>query len=162
MDKKCTMRREDRKVDDRADIESFLSAAKVVRIAFNDDGHPYIVPLSFGYEWTGELPLFYFHSALAGHKVGLMDAAPDVCFELDELRALTGGDLGCSWTARYFSVIGHGRLERVDGCEEKMKALHLILRQQCGRDFPVPEASLDSVLVMRLQAASMSAKCSKG
>ena len=46
--------------------------------------------------------------------------------------------------------------------EEKMKALHLILRQQCGRDFPVPEASLDSVLVMRLQASSMSAKCSKG
>ena len=156
------MRRKDREVKNRKEIESFLASARTVRLAFADDQAPYIVPLSFGYEWTGSFPVFYFHSAGDGRKVRLMDEHRIAGFELDELIRVTGGESGCSWTALYFSVIGIGKLERVEDKEEKMKALHLILRHQSGMDFPIPESVLPSVLVMRLTVLEMSAKSNKG
>ena len=156
------MRRSDREVRDREAIEAFLSSTKTVRIAFSTDSAPYIVPLSFGYEWRGELPVLYFHSAHEGRKVSLMRADASVGFEIDELLDVHGGSEGCSWTASYFSIIGSGRLEEVEDAEEKMKALHMILRHQSGRDFPIPESALGSVLVMKLSVLEMSAKSNKG
>lgn len=44
------MRRKDREITDRAEIESILNEAMVCRIGLADGGDPYVVPLSFGYE----------------------------------------------------------------------------------------------------------------
>ena len=117
------MRRSDREVRDREAIEAFLSSSKTVRIAFSTDSAPYIVPLSFGYEWRGELPVLYFHSAHEGRKVSLMRADASVGFEIDELMDVQGGSEGCSWTASYFSIIGSGRLEEAEDAEEGTRKL---------------------------------------
>lgn len=155
------MRRKEREVMERKDIEAFLSSERVVRIALSDRTAPYIVPMSFGYEWKGELPVLYLHSALKGRKIELLCENSCVGFELDRLDALEGGDAGCSWTARYFSIIGEGKLEEVAGNDEKMRALHILLSHQAGRDFPIPEKALSSVLVLRLSVSSMSAKSNR-
>ena len=43
------MRRKDREITERAEIEAILREAQVCRIALADDDGPYIVPMSFGY-----------------------------------------------------------------------------------------------------------------
>lgn len=62
------MRRKDREITNREEIEAILSQAPVCRLALNTgDGAPYIVPLCCGCEWlpNGRLRLV-FHSAPGG------------------------------------------------------------------------------------------------
>ena len=78
------MRRKEREVKERAAIEEILRACKVCRLAMNgEDGVPYVVPLNFGYTWSGEQPVFYLHSAQSGRKLDLLDKDARVCFEMD-------------------------------------------------------------------------------
>ena len=58
------MRRKDREITDRAEIEAILNEAMVCRIGLADGGEPYVVPLSFGYE-DGSV---YIHSAPEASK----------------------------------------------------------------------------------------------
>jgi uncharacterized protein len=53
------MRRKDREITDRTEIEAILNEARVCRIGLAEGGDPYIVPLCFGYE-EGSV---YLHSA---------------------------------------------------------------------------------------------------
>jgi hypothetical protein len=58
------VRRKDREITDRAEIEAILNETLVCRIGLADDDGPYIVPLSFGYE-DGAV---YIHSAPEASK----------------------------------------------------------------------------------------------
>jgi nitroimidazol reductase NimA-like FMN-containing flavoprotein (pyridoxamine 5'-phosphate oxidase superfamily) len=62
------MRRKDRKITDRAEIEAIIAKAQVCRLAMADKDRPYIVPLSFGYEDN----TLYFHSANTGKKIDIL------------------------------------------------------------------------------------------
>ena len=42
------MRRNDREVRDRAEIQRILEVAKVLRLGLTDGDYPYIVPLHYG------------------------------------------------------------------------------------------------------------------
>ncbi len=44
------MRRKDREIEDRAELESIIGAATVCKLAMSEDDRPYIVPLCFGYK----------------------------------------------------------------------------------------------------------------
>jgi nitroimidazol reductase NimA-like FMN-containing flavoprotein (pyridoxamine 5'-phosphate oxidase superfamily) len=56
------MRRKDREIADRAEIEGIISRCQVCHLALSSpDGHPYAVALSFGYA-SGTPPALYFHS----------------------------------------------------------------------------------------------------
>lgn len=48
------MRRHDREITDRNDILDIMKRASVVRLAFNSDPVPYILPLNFGLEVLGQ------------------------------------------------------------------------------------------------------------
>ncbi len=48
------MRRKDREITGRENIEPILQACKVCRVAMTGtDGWPYVIPMNFGYTWTG-------------------------------------------------------------------------------------------------------------
>ena len=84
------MRRKEREVKERAAIEEILRACKVCRLAMNgEDGVPYIVPLNFGYTWSGEQPVFYLHSAQSGRKLDLAGQRR-ACLFRDGLRLCAG------------------------------------------------------------------------
>ncbi len=53
------MRRKDREITDRAEIDAVLNEATVCRIGLADNGEPYVVPVCFGYDGT----FLYLHSA---------------------------------------------------------------------------------------------------
>jgi len=60
------MRRREKQITDTKQMEQILAQAQVCRLAMVDKGHPYVVPLNFGYR-DGAL---YFHSALEGRGHG--------------------------------------------------------------------------------------------
>ena len=58
------MRRQDREITEFGKLMEIINRCDVCRLALNDDGYPYILPLNFGTEvHDGKLTL-YFHSAL--------------------------------------------------------------------------------------------------
>lgn len=49
------MRRLDREVKEFQDIVAIMERCDVCRIALNDNGYPYILPLNFGMTVTGKV-----------------------------------------------------------------------------------------------------------
>jgi nitroimidazol reductase NimA-like FMN-containing flavoprotein (pyridoxamine 5'-phosphate oxidase superfamily) len=121
------MRRKDREIKDRAGLEAILGEADACRIAFAAGGEPYIVALNYGYEWSGELPLLFFHCAREGRKLDMMRAAPRVCFELDAEHELVTGPEPCDWGMGYASVVGYGALREIDDEPGRLAALGAIM-----------------------------------
>lgn len=153
------MRRADRAVVERAAIERILRSCLVCHVAFTATPAPYLVPLHFGYRWDGALPVLYFHSASAGRKLELAKQQPLVGFALDRSMAPEGESLPCSWSARYESIIGEGRLEAVKSPSEREDGLRLLMEHY---HFPgsiqFEPAALSAVEVLRLTVTALSAK----
>ena len=84
------MRRKDREVTDKNQIEEILKQCKTCHVAMVDNEKPYVVPLSYGYQILedGTLELV-FHSAKDGKKINILKKNPNVCFEISmEVRIL--------------------------------------------------------------------------
>lgn len=54
------LRRKDREVKDIEDINNIIKECKTCHIAMVDDGMPYVIPLSFGYEIIDDVLSLYF------------------------------------------------------------------------------------------------------
>jgi uncharacterized protein len=87
-----------------AQIQDVLRTATIGRIGCRDGDSVYVVPISFVYE-DG---CAYGHSA-EGRKLTLMRAAPDVCFEVEDVRGLS------DWR----SVVARGRFEELHGADAR-------------------------------------------
>ena len=64
------MRRKDRELSGRENIEPILQQCKVCRIAMIADGKPYVIPMNYGYTWGEDGLTLYFHSGLKGGRGG--------------------------------------------------------------------------------------------
>ena len=152
------MRRKDRQITDNSDIESIISRCDVCRIAFSDDGIPYIVTLNFGYD-AGSGPCFYFHSAPEGRKIDLIAKNNYVCFEMDTDHILFKAEKGCDWGMKYSSVVGYGRLTIVNKPEEKKRGLDCIMSHYSGRTgFTHDEKIMEKTAVLRLDIEEITGK----
>ena len=106
------MRRKDREITGRENIEPILRACKTCRVAMIADGAPYVVPLNFGYTWDDDGLTLYFHSGLKGKKIDALRADPRVCFELDTEQGVTGeGDIASGLPVQ-LRVFLHRRLRQ--------------------------------------------------
>jgi nitroimidazol reductase NimA-like FMN-containing flavoprotein (pyridoxamine 5'-phosphate oxidase superfamily) len=148
------MRRSDRGITDRREIEAILQEATVCRVGITDGNGPYIVPLSFGYD-NGAL---WIHSANEGRKIDMLRKDPRCCFEVDICDRLVRGDSPCSWGMRYRSVIGYGRAVFVDNREEKRCGLNFIMQHYGGGTHEFSENDLRTVTVIRIDIESMTGK----
>ena len=52
------MRRKDREVTYRELISGMLDMTEILHIAVKSEPFPYIVPVNFGYEWSGDELVF--------------------------------------------------------------------------------------------------------
>jgi nitroimidazol reductase NimA-like FMN-containing flavoprotein (pyridoxamine 5'-phosphate oxidase superfamily) len=96
----------------KEEIEAFLNAAKVGRLAMADSNQPYVIPLLFAYR-DGRL---FFHLHRSGRKLEFLERNPRACFEVDELNDDE------SWR----SVIAFGEItlrESEDAMRQAMEAL---------------------------------------
>lgn len=153
------MRRKDREITRIEDILSIVERAKVLRLGLFDDNFPYIVPLHFGYEYAEGKLIFYMHSAKEGHKLDLIRRNQNVCIELDcDTELISGGDIPCSYSSSFASLIGRGLAEIVDDEQEKVRGLYLLMKNQTGREYEITTQMASAVTVIKVVVCDFSAK----
>jgi nitroimidazol reductase NimA-like FMN-containing flavoprotein (pyridoxamine 5'-phosphate oxidase superfamily) len=148
------VRRKEKEMLDRTELEAVIHEARVCRLGLCDGGIPYVVPLCFGY--TADT--FYFHCAAEGRKLEILERNPEVCLELEAGVALKPGAKACDWGMTYRSVIGFGRAERVESSESKRQALDLIMARYASGTFDYPEAALGKTVILKVAVRSMTGK----
>jgi len=152
--RKSHMRKKEKEITDIASIESIINSCLVCRLALCDEDQPYIVPLNFGYK-DGTL---YFHSALEGKKIDLLNKNNKVCFEFDTDLKLENGDKACSWTANYKSVIGFGKATFIEDSESKIDGLNIIMSQYSDKSFNYPDTVVNKTAIFKVEIDSMTGK----
>ena len=152
------MTKRERQVTDPVEIRRILDTAKVLHLGLAVDNEPYVVPMNYGYtEEEGKLVL-YLHSALRGKKLDMMDANPNVFFELECDRMPFEGKLPCQYGLVYSSVMGRGTATLVEDVEEKLKAMSVLMKTQTGKDFTFNEQLVSIVAVIRIDVEEYTAK----
>jgi uncharacterized protein len=148
------MRRNDREIKDRKEIDAVIRHCRVCRLAMCDGNQPYIVPLSFGYDGC----FLYFHSACEGRKIDMIRRNHRVCFEFDILHDMITAEQACRWGAAYESVIGSGLAEMLDTLEAKTAALEWIMRQYGSGTWDFTGQTINKTLVFRVKILEISGK----
>ncbi len=148
------MRRKDREIEDIKEIESIINGFPVCRIALSENGLPYVIPVCFGY---CDMSL-YFHSANAGKKIDLIKKNNNICFEFDTYEGLITNGNPCDWDVRYRSVIGYGKAFFINGSQEKINALNIIIRHYSDQSFVFPENSTRNVAVIKVEIEEITGK----
>lgn len=151
------MRRGDREIRDFSEIVDVMKKCDVCRIALNDDGYPYILPLNFGIKAEGGQITLYFHGAGEGRKYELIKRDNRASFEMDCAHKLVADREACRCTMGYESVVGRGRIEIVAD-EEKQEALCALMRQYHEEEFPFRREVADRTTVMKLVVEQVSGK----
>lgn len=129
------MRRTEREVTSIDTIFDILNRSTVVRIAMNDEKFPYVIPMTFGPEFVDGKIIVYFHSALEGHKNNLLAEDQNVTVEADLYYRTE--ETGMGITAKYESVIGQGKAEKLIETKDKVHGLKIILDHYSRSGFPV-------------------------
>ena len=153
------MRRKDREVTNIDEIMQIVESAKILHLGLFDSEYPYVVPLHYGYEYTGGSLVFYLHSAKEGHKLDLVRANPHVCVELEcDVELVSGGDIPCKYGAAFASVIGRGRATVIKDVQEIIKGLSLLMKNQIGQEFIINDQMASTVEVIKVIVDEFTAK----
>ncbi len=148
------MRRKEKEITDRIEMERVLMNSRVCRVAMVDGDRPYIVPLHFGYR-DGVL---YFHSAREGRKIDLIRQNPRICCEVDELIQIKPASKACDWGTTYKSLVIYGEARFVDDPKEKKQALDVIMAHYADQTFDYPERVMAATTVIRMAIETMTGK----
>lgn len=152
------MRRKDREVTELTEILAIIDRCKVCRLGFQDANGVYIVPMNFGYTYKCGTLTFYFHSAMQGRKIRLLEQGGVIGFELDCGHQLIEGYQACDYGYRFESVIGTGYATVLTKEMEKMHALEQLMRHQTGRAFSFTPDMTHTVTVFSLTVETISCK----
>ena len=86
------MRRKDREVTELSQLEEIIRKCDCIHLGLLDGDYPYVVPMNFGYERTGDQFTFYMHAASEGKKLELIKAHPQASFCMDTGHELVKGE----------------------------------------------------------------------
>lgn len=145
------MRRKDREVTDKQEFEEILDMCKICHVAMVDNCEPYVVPLSFGYQFIeGGLLELYFHSALEGKKLDILRKNNRVCFEMScEGEPLTA-NTPCNSGYYFASIIGRGKVLFLEDKIERCEALSQMFYHQTGKIVAFDEKQAASVCIFKI------------
>ena len=149
------MRRSEKNIASRAEIDAIIADCLVCRLALARDDEPYLVPVSFGYDGGA----IFFHTAPAGRKLDILAENPRVCFEFERnVELLRHPTKACAWSFAYESVIGWGRVEELLTEVDKRAGLNAIMRHYSGREWEMTTAALSTTRVWRIVIEEISGK----
>ena len=156
------MRRQDREITDFNRINSILEKSLVCRLALCRDDVPYVVPMNYGYEFSGNKLILYFHSADEGKKIDLLNSNPKAAFEMDIIYELIEAEIACKYSMIYESVMGVGDVVFCKYSEEKRKALTLIMAHYVpGKTFHFADEQFQNLCLFKLIVSSYTAKSNR-
>ncbi|MFX1558003.1 MAG: pyridoxamine 5'-phosphate oxidase family protein [Promethearchaeota archaeon] len=152
------MRRKEKEIIDKKEIESIIERATVCRIGLSEDSIPYIIPVNFGYNNN----FLYFHSAPVGKKIDIIRNNNNVCFEMDIDHELLILDNICNSSMKYRSIIGFGKASFITNAEEKRKALKIITNHYVSKDLnEFNESLLKKIAIIKIEIENMTGKKSE-
>jgi len=151
------MRRSDREVKEFKDIVTIIEKCDVCRIALNNNGYPYILPLNFGMTVKGDIIELFFHGAIDGTKYDLIKKDNRASFEMDcEHKLVTEIERG-NCTMEYESVIGQGHIEMLSD-DEKYDALCTLMKHYHKEEFLFNKAVMPHTKVFKLVVEKVTGK----
>jgi uncharacterized protein len=148
------MRRKDREITDRLEIDTILREGNLMRIALVDGDMPFLVPVHYVFD-GGSL---YFHSAKVGTKMEILKKNNNVCFEVSLDHGTIEAEAACDFEARHRTAIGIGKAVAVDDEAEKIRILDLVVARFTERKFDYPKATLAHTAVTRIEIVSVKGK----
>lgn len=148
------MRRKEREITDRKEIDEIIHLGKVMHLALSDNDLPFLVPVFYTYNGT----FIYFHSAKAGTKIDIMKKNNNVCFEISIDHGIIESEIACDFEAKHRTVIGFGKAEFVENEDEKIAALDGIVAQFTDKKFEYPKGNLNATAVIRINILSIKGK----
>ena len=150
------MNRKEREIKDTSDIVDVLKRCNTIRLGLINNGKPYVVPVSFGFDIENGRIVIYFHGAVLGLKCDCIAENNNVCVEADIFYKVEQTEIGI--TARYESVIGNGVVCRVDG-EQKIYGLRKLVEHYGYTDYPIERCKgLDHTAVYKIVLSEISGK----
>lgn len=149
------MRRNERKIANRLEIDKIINESDVCRIAFANENTPYIIPVSFGYDGKS----IFIHTAKNGRKIDFIKANNLICFEFDiDVKTIEDKDVPCKWTSVYKSVIGYGKMIELMEYKEQENAINQIMLHYSGKEWKFDERMLKSVKLWKIEIDEISGK----
>ncbi len=153
------MRRKDREVTDYGRMLEIMNGCDVCRLGLADAGAAYIIPLNFGWEERGGKLFLYFHGARQGRKIDLIEEQESASFEMDRKHELIEGEAACTYSFRYQSVMGRGKIRILKEDHAKIHGLERIMEHYAGdRHWTFDREAAGRVHVMELEVTEWSAK----
>ncbi|MDR0768771.1 MAG: pyridoxamine 5'-phosphate oxidase family protein [Dysgonamonadaceae bacterium] len=140
------MRRKEREITDRREIDEIVYSARVMHLALSDNNTPFLVPVFYAYNGSS----LYFHSARAGTKINILKRNNQVCFEISVDHGVIESDSACDFEARHRTVIGFGKAIFVEDETERTAALKSIVKQFTDKTFEFPKANLHATAIVRI------------
>lgn len=151
------MRRYDREITEFNELIQVMEKCDVCRLAFNDGGYPYILPLNFGMKVEGDKVTLYFHGAAEGKKYEVIAGDNRASFEMDCSHRLVSDWEKGHCTMEYESVIGRGKVEIVPD-EEKLEALIIMTDHYHETHFEFNPNAIPRTTVLKLEIEQMTGK----
>lgn len=148
------MRRKDREITDRTEMEAIIKATNLLHMALVDGDMPFLVPVFYAFDGTS----LYFHSAQSGSKIEILKRNSNVCFEISIDNGFIESDEPCDFEAKHRTVIGTGKAFFVEDEADKIRALDLIVAHFTDRKFEYPKTNLDRTAVIRIEITSLKGK----
>jgi nitroimidazol reductase NimA-like FMN-containing flavoprotein (pyridoxamine 5'-phosphate oxidase superfamily) len=149
------MRRADKEIKSKKEIESILMAGRVCHVGFADGGTPYVLAFNYGYK-NGAV---YIHCAPEGRKLDIIRKNPKVCVEVDTETMLLEAQEPCAYGFKYKSVVAPGRAVIVTKRADKIRGLKVIMKRMTMKDFTAfRESSLERVVLLKITLSNISGK----
>ncbi len=149
------MRRSDKEIISRPEIDEIINAAEVCRLAFAKDNEPYLVPVSYGYDGKS----IFVHTAKEGKKIEFLKANDRICFEFEtDTKIVSHETIGCKWTASFKSVIGYGRMQKITDEADALLALNQIMLKYSGKEWSFSNKDLGRVFLWKIEIEEISGK----
>ena len=153
------MRRKDKEITDKKEMEEIIRKSKVCHIAFVDDDKPYVVPVNFGYSND----CVFIHTAKQGKKLDLIKKNNNVCLSFDIDHQLVKKDIPSECTMNYKSVIAYGKAQMISDNNEVIKALNHLMNQYYedvppDMEYEYTDHCLNRVGMIKIEIESMTGK----
>lgn len=148
------MRRKDKEITDKDAMVNIISKAQVCYLGMSIDNLPYVLPINFGYYEN----TIYFHCALEGKKIEILQNNPNVCLVFNIDNKLINNVPQDDWSMYYKSVIAYGKLEFIKDITERQEAINIMFRHYGGINYTLPKTALDRTMFMKVSIEKMTGK----
>jgi uncharacterized protein len=151
------MRRSHQEIKDHRIIEEILEGSELCRLGFVDADRAYVVPFNYGYKDN----CIYIHCAAEGKKIELIKKNDQVCIEIDQPFKIEKHDKACSWSMKYRSLIGYGKVIIITDALKKKQGLDIIMRHNGAgeeTDLNYDTHEIDSLVILEIQILEITGK----